>query len=228
MPIESSQDKFGVRIVTRVKVPDTFFFTSERKGGELIRALQATINQYGRLMQREAVANASGRVVEFHGQHFSINRITGNLVRNIHLVPGPLSASVVADADYAAAVEAGHPAIDLKKFMAGKIVPLPIGSGVAASAQTFMQALGSKAYLSTDSKGKVISTVNGLRVQNQYASTGKLVGQRAVLFRRVPVDGSGWIIPAAKPRPFLAAAAATVQPKFEAAVAATFARVLGL
>lgn len=163
---------------------------------EQISAIRGVVRKFAREAQREATMNVSGRQVSFEGGSFIINRQTGNLARSIQIVDvSALSATIVATGggergeDYAAAVETGHKAFDLKPFLMGKTVPLPVTKG----------------------------TPGAVMVPN-VATTGRQMGNKFILFRRVGPNSKGWIIPAAPPRPFMAAAAATIAGPFNEAI----------
>jgi len=145
--------------------------------------------------------------VTFNGQSFIINRQTGKLARSIQITyPNPLAAVIEASAEYASDVEKGHGPVDLKQTsLAGKIVPLPV---------TKMQYQMAKA---AEKAG--FGTVSGLKKISLVASTGKVMGSKFVIFRRV--GKTGWIIPAQKPRPFMAETAAYIEPLFKSDVERT-------
>lgn len=161
-----------------------------------ITAVREVIRKYARIAQREATANVSGRQVVFEGNSFVIKRQTGNLARSIQVVEvTPLSATIIATGggerkqDYAAAVELGHKAFDMKPFLMGKTVPLEVSKGTPGAVQV-----------------------------SRVATTGRVMGSKFIIFRRVGPNSKGWIIPAQKPRPFMAATAATIAKPFAAAI----------
>ncbi len=131
-------------------------------------------------------------------------------------VPG-FPGRPVAVADYAGAIEWGHGDIDLKRTMAGKTVPFfgarsqraqgpyaatglqPLGDNKGPGSSWTSEALNAK--LAGKNKGPMIFTKKGQR-PGPYGS-----GSSAYFISFRKVGKTGWIIPAAKPRPFMAAAA---------------------
>jgi hypothetical protein len=141
-----------------------------------------------------------------NGSHTSTSNVGG-----YHGKPVPVSR-------YAAAIEYGHREIDLKKTMQGKTVPF-FGAR-AQNAQGPYAATGLKKtdYLTMGSDG-ILDQKSSYRSQTldqklralgkgpmhfQRKKTGS-GGAYFIAFRKV--GKTGWIIPAAKPRPFMAAAA---------------------
>lgn len=130
-------------------------------------------------------------------------QIAGGLVK-----PRPVS-------DYAAAIEDGHGEIDLKKTMLGKTVPFfaarsknatgpyagrglrPAGSETGEGSHWVDDALNHK-LASKGAKGP-------MSFQRRITGGTKGAGSYYIAFRKV--GKTGWIIPAAKPRPFMRAAA---------------------
>lgn len=123
----------------------------------------------------------------------------------------------VAVSAYALAIEDGHEAIDLKKTMQGKIVPFfgsvqakargPFAAQGLKPLDTTARDYGSKwaseqhnRKLAAKGKGGMTFTKKGGHPAYQGASAGTYF----IAFRRV--GKVGWIIPAAAPRPFMAAA----------------------
>lgn len=151
-----------------------------------------TVIKYANEVRRIATTNVSGVPVTFNGKSFVVNRVTGKLARSIQIVDmQALSATIEAMAEYSGAVEAGHKAIDLKRTMHGKTIPLTI-DGRGKNAQQ-LKAMGAKTV-------------------QQYATTGRLMGTKTIIFRKV--GSKGWIIPAALPRPFMAAAGEAISKDF--------------
>lgn len=132
----------------------------------------------------------AGRVF-INGAHTSVSNVGGYYSK-----PTPVSR-------YARAIEEGHGPIDLKKTMQGKTVPffgaraqnaqgpyterglVSVGDGKFISSQPRAKAHG---------KGPLVYTRKQTRTGSAYFITFRKVGK------------TGWIIPAAAPRPFLAAA----------------------
>ena len=130
-------------------------------------------------------------------------QIAGGLVK-----PRPVS-------DYASAIEDGHGEIDLKKTMLGKTVPFfaarsqsatgpyagrglrPEGSDTGEGSQWTDDALNHK-LSSKGAKGP-------MTFERRITGGTKGAGSYYITFRKV--GKTGWIIPAAKPRPFMRAAA---------------------
>ncbi len=119
---------------------------------------------------------------------------------------------------YAAAIEYGHKEIDLKKSMLGKTVPFfgaRAQNAVGAYAAT---GLRKTMYLTGDSEGVLTErhAYKSLSFDAKLRAKGKQPmnfarkrtasgGAYFIAFRKV--GKKGWIIPEAKPRPFMAAAA---------------------
>lgn len=182
--------------------------TSIKQGLDVEQALKGVVKEYTRKTQALMVQNVSGTRVTYSGGNFVINRQTGKLARSIQIFElNPLAGSVKATAEYAGFVEGGHGAIDLKQTMQGKIVPLPVDI-TSAKAMQRMQA--------QQAKGIAGVSASGLKVTKITASTGRFMGSRAVVFRRV--GKTGWIIPAQAPRPFGQAAAEAIEQPFADAV----------
>lgn len=122
-------------------------------------------------------------------------------------------------AAYALAIEEGHKEIDLKKTMLGKTVPFfgvraakstgpYAGTGlkpVAEGSQSYGSAWRSETLdrkLAAKGKGPMVFTKMGGNAAYQGAKRG--ASTYFISFRKVGKEG--WIIPAAKPRPFMRAA----------------------
>lgn len=160
-------------------------------------AIRKVMQKYARVAQREATQNVSNRQVNFEGSSFVIKRQTGNLARSIQVTEvTALTATIVASGggdkkeDYAAAVEEGHREFDMKPFLMGKTVPLMVSKGTP-----------------------------GAMAVPQVATTGRVMGNKFIIFRKVGPNSKGWIIPAMAARPFMAAAGAAVAEPFGEAVA---------
>lgn len=137
--------------------------------------------------------------------------------------PSPVSA-------YAAAIEFGHEEIDLKKFMQGKIVPF-FASRTAGSTGPFAVrgltevegsngALWENKALNIKLTHPLFGTAKGPMYFQKRGGTAAYQGAKGgggsyyIAFRRV--GKTGWIIPAAKPRPFMRAAATGPQAQRDA------------
>lgn len=157
--------------------------------------------------------------------------------------PGEIPAAGVSRprpvSQYAAAIEFGHEPIDLKRTMRGKIVPFfgakaqkargpyaaqglkPLDDrdqGYGSSWQS--EALNRK--LAGQGKGPMIFEKKG----GHPAYSGQKQGASTyfISFRRV--GDKGWVIPEAKPRPFLGSAVQGVKEPGRKMVARDFARAL--
>jgi hypothetical protein len=193
--------------------------------GEAVRDLSANV-------QARAVRNVSGYPVQYEGGVFRVKSQTGALKGAIEqqwpyqsplqarvFVNGAMSGAAIQIAgalvkprpvsDYAGAIESGHGEIDLKKTMMGKTVPFfaarsqnatgpyagrglrPEGSGWVDDALNHkLSSKGAKGPMSF----KRHKIKGGTRGAGSYYVTFRKVGK------------TGWIIPAAKPRPFMRAA----------------------
>lgn len=183
--------KRAVRNVSGYPVSyDGGFFRIRVQTGALKGALEAEW-PYGGVLQGRVFVN---------GAHTSVSSIGG-----FYSKPVPVS-------QYAAAIENGHGEIDLKKTMEGKTVPF-FGAR-AKNAQGPYAATGlTRTPLTTYWREPLYSST---RLNRKLAQKGK----RPMYFERRPTRGGGgsyfisyrkvgkegWIIPAAKPRPFLDAA----------------------
>lgn len=141
-----------------------------------------------------------------NGAHTSMSNTGGYVGR-----PVPVSK-------YAAAVEHGHKEIDLKKTMLGKTIPFFGARAQNAAGAYAATGLRKTGYLTEDSDGVLVQrssyrseTLNEkLRAKSKQpmnfarkrTASG---GSYFISFRKV--GKQGWIIPEAKPRPFMAAAA---------------------
>jgi len=198
-------DKFvapdGVSVVIAVEAKGAEEF-AEKLATSLtaISKLQKVLHRWSNKLRAAAVANASGKTVSYKGSSFTINRQTGFLTKSIQVSQtGPLADEVRATAAYAAAVEEGHKSFDMKPFLP-KDKPIPI---------------------------RVAAGTKGAKEISLTGSTGTTTGKTWVLFRYVSPNSKGWIMPAKAARPFMAAAAAEIEPGFTKEVADTFAAHFG-
>lgn len=192
------------------------------------------------LIRQQAVTNVGGYPVTYEGRTFRVMVRTGALRGSIEtewpyqgsfwmarvFVNGTHTAPASAPgmfqrgkpvSQYAAAIEYGHDAIDLKLHMMGKTVPFFASRGSSSRGPYAVRGLdpldsnntgtGSawqnesfNARLQAKGKGPMIFTKKGGKTA--YASKG--AGTYFIAFRKV--GKTGWIIPAAQPRPFMAAA----------------------
>jgi hypothetical protein len=161
------------------------------------------VEKYAHLAQAQAVQNASGITVSYSSGSFIINRQTGKLVRSIQLMKVlPTYALVKANAEYADAVEDGHKAIDLKPKLMGKTIPIRLKSG-----------------------SSMISFGNAKEVERR-SSSGEIIGSSLIIFRKVTKHSKGWIIPAARGRPFMQAAGESIAKPFQRDVLDAYSRFL--
>lgn len=187
----------------------------ERMGSSpgLTRVISKVVSRYAREAQAEAVRNLSNRAVSYNGEVFIIKRQTGKLARSIRITSmTALSASIQAgdaEVDYAAAVEHGHKAFDMKPFLRGKLIPIRV-KGPTGNRKP---AMGALPFPVVGNSNKDPMTTRASKVQ-KFASTGKANGSEYLIFRRVTATSTGWIIPPQPPRPFMAAAGAAIQKPF--------------
>lgn len=122
-------------------------------------------------------------------------------------------------ADYAAAIEFGHEEIDLKKYMQGKVVPF-FASRSSSSTGPFAargltpvagpgdlwenKSLNARLAHPLLGGGRKGAMLFQRRASKAYDGGKKGGGAYYISFRRV--GKTGWIIPAARPRPFMRAA----------------------
>jgi hypothetical protein len=194
------------------------------------RVLGEGVRDAAEKIRQRAVRNVSGYPVNYAGGAFVVKVVTGALkgametewpyrdllaarifVNGAHTSTtniGGYPGKPVPVSRYAAAIEHGHGEIDLKKTMMGKTIPF-FGAR-AQGAQGPYSATGLKAV--PLGAGVFSST----RLNRKLAAKGKRPmyfnrkrtasgGSYFLSFRKV--GKKGWIIPAAKPRPFMAAAA---------------------
>lgn len=118
-------------------------------------------------------------------------------------------------ADYAAAIEFGHGEIDLKKFMQGKTVPFFASRGSRSTGPFAVRGLTpvagtSEGMWENEAFNKVLAGKGNGPMHFQRRKAAAYAAKRGggtyfIAFRKV--GKKGWIIPEAKPRPFLRAAA---------------------
>jgi hypothetical protein len=144
--------------------------------------------------------------VFINGAHTSTTNVGG--------YPGkPVSVS-----RYAGAIEHGHKEIDLKKTMLGKTVPFFGARAQNATGPYAATGLRKSAYLTQDSEG--VLTERHAYKSEPFDAKLRALGKRPMNFARKrsasggayfiafrKVGKKGWIIPEAKARPFMAAAA---------------------
>jgi hypothetical protein len=137
--------------------------------------------------------------VTYHGGTFVVNRVTGKLAQSIQVLAKqtPLVRIVKAGAEYADAIEDGYKAFDMKPGLRGKVIPIRVAQGTPGAAQVTLKNFA-----------------------------GGVATQGWVIFRTVGPNSTGWIHPGAAPRPFMAAAAEAIAPKFRADVEKTFAHYM--
>jgi len=179
-----------------------------------IRELQAIVRKYTRLAQKTAVQNVSGGIVTFSKGSFTIQRRTGKLARSIQAsFPNPFSGLVEATAEYAADVEQGtRGPVDMKPFLMGKTVPLPVAGAIGRAANRWSKANG--------------GSPTGLTKITKVSSTGKVSGSQFIAFRKVTANSKGWIIPQRPPRPFMEAAAEKIEPLFRDEIETAWTRFI--
>lgn len=202
------------------------------------REIGLLIRNAGEMVRTRAVWNVSGFPVVYQGGVFRVMVRTGALKGSIELqwpyqsayqarvfvngtmtgIPWGAGGFVQKPrpvSEYAASIEFGHKAIDLKKTMLGKTVPFfasRTGNTRGPFAARGLEPLGADkvggkyrssahdAKLAAAGKGPMTFTRKGGK--SGYATHGG--GSYYIAFRKV--GKTGWIIPAAKPRPFLGAA----------------------
>jgi hypothetical protein len=180
-----------VRIEVSAKVTGVDDITAALKDGlTTLSDVKGGIRKYTEMAHARAVQNVSGVESMFKGNFFLIYRRTGKLARSFRVTyPNALSSIIVNEANYASYVEEGHPAFDMKPYLMGKTIPLPVRGGNPRA------------------------TSRRLR-----ASTGRKSKVETIAFRRIGPNTKGWIIPAAQPRPFMAAAGEYIEPLFSAGI----------
>lgn len=188
-------------------------------------------------VQARAVRNVSGYPVQYDGKVFRVVVRTGTLKGAIDMqwpyqtvlwarvfVNGAHTSQVQAIGGYipkpvpvrryAAAIEFGHPPIDLKQFMRGKTVPF-FASRTANTTGPF----AARGLTPVDDTGEMWENkaLNRKLTHPLWGRKGPMYFQRKagkiegygggayyIAFRKV--GKTGWVIPAAKPRPFMRAA----------------------
>lgn len=215
-------------------------------GGPPVRAaLGQVIRRWGVMAQERAVRNVTGYPVNYDGRVFRVMVRTGTLRGAIELewpyegkeflarvfvngaamnpgtVPGMGPARPRPVSEYAAAIEFGHPEIDLKKTMLGKTVPFFGARGGKARGPYAATGLdpvdpSQKGYgsgwhsaqldrrLAAKGKGPMVFEKKGGNAA--YTGAKQSASTYFIAFRKV--GKVGWVIPEAQPRPFLAAALA--------------------
>jgi hypothetical protein len=181
-----------------------------------------------------AVANVSGQTVTYEGGAFRVSTRTGALKGSIEMewpyqswlqarvyvngamtgdpimVGGQMSKPVPVSR-YAASIEYGHGAIDLKKTMEGKIVPFFASRSSSTTGPYAVRGLTqigkSNQYENKPFNNRLAAQGKAAMIFARHGGHPKSgAGAYYISFRRV--GKTGWIIPAAKPRPFMHAALA--------------------
>lgn len=193
------------------------------------RTLGEGVRDGAEKIRQRVVRNVSGYPVSYTGGSFVVRVRTGALKASIEVEwpyldewsarvfvngthtsitnVGGFPGKPVPVSKYAAAVERGHKEIDLKKTMQGKIVPF-FGSRSSSTTGPYTErglerglvSIGKRQYISKNPDPK---RRKPLVYKAKRTATG---GAYFITFRRV--GKKGWIIPAAKPRPFMDAGAA--------------------
>ena len=139
---------------------------------------------------------------------------------------------------YAGAIEWGHDEIDLKRTMRGKRVPFfasvgqrtqgPYAARGARPVIPDQTGIGSAwrsssldAKLQAKGKNPMVFIKRGGK---KYLKSGAMGGTYLIAFRTV--GDRGWVIPAARPRPFMRAAAQKTAPKIARLVAQAYGEAL--
>lgn len=188
------------------------------------RALGEGVRDGAEKIRQRAVRNVSGFPVSYTGGAFVVRVKTGALkgaietewpygnqltarifVNGTHTSTsstGGYPSKPVPVSRYAGAIERGHKEIDLKKTMLGKTVPFFGARAMNAKGpytETGLVSVGKSQFISRtpDARRKPL-----IYSRRRTASGGSYF----IAFRKV--GKKGWIIPAAKPRPFMAAAGA--------------------
>ena len=143
-------------------------------------------------------------------------------VNGAHMNPGGhpgVYTKPVPVADYAAAIEFGHGEIDLKKTMLGKTVPFFAARSARARGPYAATGLAPVDARSTDYGSRWQSEAHNRKLQargkgpmtfekkgGNPAYTGAKRGASTYFIAFRKVGPEGWVIPEAKPRPFMRAA----------------------
>ena len=198
--------------------------TLARLSGRGRRLLGEGVRDSAEKIRQRAVRNVSGYPVSYTGGAFVVRVQTGALKGSIETewpygdewaarvfvngahtsvsnVGGYISKPVPVSS-YAAAIEFGHKEIDLKKTMMGKTVPFFGARAQGAKGpytETGLVSLGKNSFISKNPDGKQRRPLVYSRKRTKSGSS------YFIAFRKV--GKKGWIIPEAKPRPFMAAAA---------------------
>lgn len=187
------------------------------------RALGEGVRDAAEKIRQRAVRNVSGYPVSYTGGSFVVKVVTGALkasletewpygdiltarvfVNGTHTSvsnTGGYPGKPVPVSRYAGSIERGHGEIDLKKTMMGKTVPFfgaRAQNATGPYAERGLVAVGRNQYIS-----KTPTARKSLLVFNRKRTASG--GSYFITYRKV--GKTGWIIPAAKPRPFVAAAA---------------------
>lgn len=153
----------------------------------------------------------------------------GQMVNGVFTKPRPVAA-------YAAAIEFGHAEIDLKQFMQGKVVPFFASrtknstGPFAARGLTEVAGTGGQLWeniqlsVKLGTQGKAPMQFRRMATKAAYSGGKHGGGAYYIAFRRV--GKTGWIIPAAKPRPFMRAALAQSERDVRANVRQRLAQIL--
>lgn len=199
---------------------------SSPEAGRIGRGVSAA----AQIVQERAIRNVSGYPVYYEGGVFRVAVRTGTLKGAIErqwpygtvfkarvFVNGTHTAVEQAPgmrskprpvSQYAAAIEYGHAEIDLKKTMKGKTVPFY--GARSKSANGPYAARGLEKVDNGPGVGKYASVEHSMRLAEKGKPTMYFARKRTesgayfIAFRKV--GNTGWIIPAAKPRPFMASA----------------------
>jgi hypothetical protein len=201
-----------------------------------IRRLSYALRDTAARVQARAVRNVSGYPVRYDGQTFRVVVRTGALKGAIEMqwpYQSPLQARVFVNgahtaqpfqmgdqlvkprpvAVYAAAIEFGHGPIDLKQSMMGKTVPFfasrsssstgpyaARGVTETADGQWENKALNNR----LQARGKAPMYFGQRKTTAAYEGAKGGAASYFIAFRKV--GKTGWVIPEAKPRPFMRAA----------------------
>jgi hypothetical protein len=200
--------------------------TLRKLGGAGRRQLGEGIRDTAERVRQRAVRNVSGYPVTYTGGVFVVKVRTGALkgamemewpygsewvarvfVNGAHTSTsniGGYPGKPVAVSKYAAAIEHGHKEIDLKQHMMGKTVPFFGARSQTATgpyAERGLISIGGGQFVSRNPSGKCGGKQPLVYDRKRTASGGSYF----ITYRKV--GKKGWVIPAAKPRPFMAAAA---------------------
>lgn len=173
-----------------------------------IKEIEGVIRKFTNMAQREAVANVSNNGFVYDGRSIFIRRRTGKLARSIQVVSvTPLSGALEASAEYAEPIEEGHGPVDMKPYLMGKTVMIPI----AGRTQGMPDSGGRISFFTDAENGR--QSVKVTRISKK-ATTGRKAGVQNVIFRRIGPNTKGFIIPRQPPKPFMSAAGQKVEEPF--------------